>query len=82
MNKSNGWPCMGTMNIFNSHPRKVVCITNSHNSWATTGANDLLEVGSEYTLAQVDVYGWYTLIELDEFPGVYFNSVLFAEIGE
>lgn len=41
---------------------------------------ELLEIGKEYTVTNVDVYGWCTMITLKEFPGKRFNSVLFTEV--
>lgn len=40
---------------------------------------DLLEIGKEYTVTNVDVCYYYTMITLKEFPGKRFNSVLFTE---
>ena len=40
----------------------------------------LLEVGKEYTLEDIDVHSWHTIVYIKEFPNVEFNSVVFKEI--
>ena len=67
------------LNIFNSKPRWIVCCKNHHNPWGTRNANTKLVIGETYKLKSIDVHGFFTLIELEEFPGIYFNSVLFEE---
>ena len=42
----------------------------------------MLTVGDYYTLTKLDVHGWHTRVRLSEFPGVWFNSVLFEEDRE
>ena len=42
----------------------------------------LLTVGEKYTVIDVEVHSWHTLVTLLEFPNEQFNSVLFEEVGE
>lgn len=54
--------------------------TDSQVSWG--GCDDprgVLEEGKEYTILNRDVHSWHTKIELEEFPGLFFNSVCFNE---
>lgn len=54
--------------------------TDAQVNWG--GCDDprgLLEEGKEYTLLSRDVHSWHTKIELEEFPGLRFNSVCFNE---
>ena len=69
------------MDIFNSEPRKIKCIRNDADVWGGGGENHhLLEVGKEYTLEDIDVHSWHTIVYIEEFPNVEFNSVAFEEI--
>lgn len=68
------------MDIFNSKERKVVC-TKKYDTSPYSCPYELLEIGKEYTVTNVDVYGWYTYLTLKEFPDKQFNSVLFDEVG-
>ncbi|MCM1215458.1 MAG: hypothetical protein NC548_13175 [Lachnospiraceae bacterium] len=45
-------------------------------------AEEILVKGKVYTISQVDVYGFHTEIYLKEFPGHYFNSVLFQRVPD
>lgn len=65
--------------IFNNAERPVRCI-GKFDTFPYTIDCDLLEVGKEYTVTDVDVHESYTMIELKEFPDSRFNSVLFEEI--
>lgn len=66
--------------IFNSKERKVVC-TKKYGTSPYSCSYELLEIGKEYTVTNVDVDSWCTYITLKEFPGKRFNSVLFGEVG-
>lgn len=67
------------MDIFNNKERKIKCIAKYDTS--PYGCDyDLLEVGKEYTVTEIYVYSWFTMIVLKEFPDKEFNSVLFEEI--
>ena len=68
------------MDIFNPKERKVVC-TKKYDTSPYSCPYELLEIGKEYTVTNVDVYGWYTYLTLKEFPDKRFNSVLFDEVG-
>lgn len=69
------------MNIFNNKTRKIVCVENDDsNSWGFSGTGHLLTVGAEYTLVDVEVHSWHSVVELKEFPNIQFNSILFEEI--
>lgn len=68
-------------NILNARARKVRCIDNTDNLGMMVSScnHPLLEVGAEYTVFDVEVHNWYTLLHLKEFPGITFNSVAFCE---
>lgn len=69
------------LDIFNSNPRRVVCISNEGVGWWSCKNNaHLLTVGQVYNLVDIDVHDWHSLVYLEEFPGVDFNSVLFNEV--
>ena len=71
------------MNIKDYSEREVICISNQDNNFFSCDVNSpMLEVGATYTVVNLYVYGWYTEVELKEFPGVVFNSVCFKEIDE
>lgn len=71
------------MDIFNNEERRVVCVSNEDPStlWCKKNA-PMLTVGETYTVRDIDVHSWHTIVYLREFPGVGFNSVLFEEIDE
>ena len=62
--------------IWNDSERKVVCVRTS------TDIHSLLEIGKEYTVANVDVHSWNTDVYLKEFGNISFNSVCFNEIEQ
>lgn len=68
-----------TMDIFNNEERKVKCVRKYDTSPYGCDYEDL-EIGKEYTVTNVEVHGWYTMITLSEFPNKRFNSVLFDEV--
>lgn len=69
------------MDIFNNDTREIVCVRNDDSEcWGFRGTGHLLTVGAKYTVIDLDVHGWHTTVELLEFPGERFNSVLFEEI--
>lgn len=71
------------IDIFNNEQRKIVCINNDDaNAWGFRGTGHLLTVGMEYTLIDLEVHDWHTRVELEEFPNVQFNSILFKEIDD
>ena len=62
---------------------KIICINNEDNDFFECDCNSpLLEVGKTYTVVDVIEHSWHTEIELEEFPGVLFNSVCFEELIE
>lgn len=65
--------------IRNDKPRKVKCIRNDADVLAAGCNSKMLTIGKEYTVKSVEVFGWYTLVKLEEFPNIDFNSVLFEE---
>ena len=67
------------MDIFDNKERKIKCI-DKYDTSPYSCDYELLEVGKEYTVINIDVYDWFTMIELKEFPNKQFNSVLFDEI--
>ena len=69
--------------IWNSSKRKVVCVSNDSEGMIKHSHNHpLLEVGKEYTVVDVEVHSWHTVVYLEEFPSKGFNSVAFNEVGE
>ena len=66
------------MNIFNHSERVIKCV-EKYDTSPYKGDYELLEIGKEYTVTDIEVHGWYTMIRLKEFPGKRFNSVLFEE---
>lgn len=69
--------------IYNENERTVVCIANDERKMCVNSYTaPLLTVGEKYTVESVDVFGWYTLVTLKEFPNEQFNSVYFSEIYE
>lgn len=69
------------MDIFNNAKRQVVCVDNDVGSTFPGFEHErLLTVGEKYTVIDVEVHSWHTLITLNEFPDKQFNSVLFEEI--
>lgn len=71
------------MDIFNSKPRKLLCVSNKNHGWTDSDENaHLLTVGSTYTMIGAEVHRWHTNVLLEEFPGVKFNSSCFEECEE
>ena len=69
------------IDIYNTKSRKIRCVKNDDDVWGGGGENHhILEIGEEYTLEDVEVHSWHTIIYLEEFPNVKFNSVAFEEI--
>ena len=64
--------------IFNSSERIVKCV-EKYDTSPYSCDYELLEIGKKYTVTNVDMFAYYTMITLKEFPGKRFNSVLFAE---
>ena len=67
------------MDIFDSSERQVLCVANDYRLYGDDPSR-YLNVGERYTVIGVDIYEWYTLVTLAEFPDQEFNSVLFEEI--
>lgn len=69
------------MDIYNTKPRKIKCVRNDEDVWGDGGENHhLLEIGKEYTLEDIIVHSWHTIVYIEEFPDMKFNSVAFEEI--
>ena len=69
------------MDIWNNDVREVVCVCNDNGSTMPNRDNaQLLTVGKKYTVIDVEVHSWHTLVTLKEFPNEQFNSVLFEEV--
>lgn len=43
-----------------------------------TDAKTYLTLGKVYTIQRVEVFNWSSVIELVEFPGIEFNTILFS----
>ena len=68
------------MDIYNSSVREVVCVSNKNNGILACDENSpLLEVGKFYTVKSIEVYGYKTEVEVEEFPNIKFNSNCFKE---
>ena len=72
------------MDISNDKVRQIVCVTNDVRSSTFPGWEhaDLLTVGKCYTLVDVEVHSWHTLVTIQEFPDLQFNSCIFDEVGD
>ena len=69
------------MDIFNNKERQVVCVENNiQSTFPGFKSESLLIVGEKYTVIDVEVHSWHTLVTLKEFPNEQFNSVLFEEV--
>lgn len=69
--------------IWNNKERKVLCVRNDYDGMMVGSHNHhLLEIGKEYTVENVEVHSWHTIVYLKEFPNKKFNSVVFEEIAE
>lgn len=70
-----------SFDIFNSETRKVICTDNDpRGMFPGSEIAALLTVGKVYTVVDVEVHSWHTLVTLKEFPGRQFNSAHFEEI--
>jgi len=70
-----------SMDITNNKERQVVCVSNDVGStFPGFDKEHLLTVGEKYTVIDVEVHSWHTLVTLKEFPNEQFNSVLFEEV--
>lgn len=68
------------MDIYNIKPREIKCVRDD-DVWGGGGENNhLLEVGKEYTLEDIIVYSWHTIVYIEKFSDMEFNSVAFEEI--
>ena len=71
------------MDIYNTKPRKIKCISNDKDVFGEGGENHhLLEIGKEYTLEDIEIHSWHTIVYIKELPNIEFNSVAFEEIDE
>ena len=69
------------MDIMNPRERQVVCVENRiQSAFPGFESESLLTVGEKYTVIDVEVHSWHTLVTLKEFPNNQFNSVLFEEV--
>lgn len=61
----------------------IVVYTGASDAQVNWGGNDdprgVLIEGNEYVVRSTEVHSWHTKIELEEFPGLRFNSVCFTE---
>lgn len=62
-------------------PRLVRCVRNVDNSWLYERKNaPLLKIERLYKVVAMKSDDWRAIVELEEFPGKGFNSVLFEEL--
>ena len=75
------WVRWNKIDIYITKPWKFKCVRNDEDVWGGGGENHhLLEVGREYTLEDIVIHSWHTIIYIEEFPDMEFNSVAFEEI--
>jgi len=71
------------MDINPKHGAKVIFkFPNSGLDYDQSIAEERLTVGETYTVDYAIIHSWFTDVYLKEFPGVAFNSVMFADIEE
>lgn len=69
--------------IWDESKRQVRCMRNEDPGWWRCRDNaPALTVGKLYTVSGVHVHSWYTEVELEELPGLLFNSSLFEELDK
>lgn len=69
------------MDIFNTEERQVVCVDNTYMDGFSFGEQaGLLNVGKTYTVVDLEVHSWHTMVTLREFPNKQFNSCHFEEL--
>lgn len=69
------------MDIFNNRERKIKCVHNYETRpWGSDSS--VLEIGKIYTVTDIEVHSYYTIVTLKEFPDRGFSSVLFEEVEE
>lgn len=68
-----------SMDIYSKPGTKIVFTGENGSDWDKEHAFKHLEVGKEYTVKSIEVGGWSSLLELEEVPGVRFNTVHFIE---
>lgn len=70
------------MDVFNSKPRKIICIANDDRGGMCVKSENakLLEVGNVYNMTYIEVHSWYTVLCVEEFGDIEFNSVYFSEV--
>lgn len=69
------------MDIFNTEERPVVCVDNTYMDGFSFGEQvGLLNVGKTYTVVDLEVHSWHTMVTLREFPNRQFNSCHFEEL--
>jgi len=70
------------LDISNDKPRKIACRSkNDEGMMASSENHYMLEIGKIYNLQLLEVHSWYTLVYLEEFPGISFNSVVFNDLA-
>lgn len=71
-----------TMDI-RSEPGTKVVFAYPNNGYPADGesAAEHLTEGAEYTVKICAIHDWKTRVELEEVPGVQFNSVMFAALA-
>lgn len=72
---------MNGLNIFDeTTPRKIKCVKKYDTCMYNASDYNLLEIGKEYTMVDINVGNWSTYVTLEELPGEEFNSVYFCEV--
>lgn len=59
---------------------KIVFTGKGGYDFELENAKELLEVDCEYILSSIVVDSWSSAVELEEFPGEWFNSVHFKNV--
>ncbi len=71
------------LNIYALPGTKVICqeLRNSYPHFIE-GNDIFLEIKQEYTVKETFPFDSYTLVELEEIPGIYFNSICFKMLAD
>lgn len=69
-----------SMDIYSEKGTKVVYTGQGGYDSDKEHAKKYLTEGSLYTIHSTDVGSWHTWIQLEEFPGKTFNSVMFDNL--
>ena len=72
----------GTMDVWTADGEPVAFGNKNGYDWQREAAAKVLEEGMTYIVKSVDVGSWTSTVELVEFPGQHFNTVMFYNVTE